>query len=94
MSAERQKAIRELMRAAERVLDICGREALEEDATLAARIVAFAHSRPRARVVVDLALARPMVTGELVRDIDACRFERLALFEMLAAPADASEALH
>lgn len=91
MSAERQAAIRDLMRAAERVLDVCGREALDEDATLAPRIVAFAPYRPRARVIVDLALAQPMVTGELVRDIDARRFERLAIFELYAAPADAFE---
>jgi hypothetical protein len=95
VSAERQAAIRELMRAAERALDVCGNEALGDDPRLASRILMFGtEDGARTRVVVELAQGAPMVIGELVRNLEGGRVERLPIFELHAAPPDASEGLH
>jgi hypothetical protein len=100
MSAERQAAIRELMRAAERVLDICGNAALGDDPRLASRILMFTTAREgaRTRLVVDLAAPLPTISGEMVRDVDSSegivRMERIELFALHAAPPDVTEPLH
>jgi hypothetical protein len=94
MSAEREKAIRELMRAAERALDVLGNEAIGVDRRLASNMLMFTQEGARTRVVVELAQGAPMVIGELVRNLDGGRVERLPIFELHAAPADAIEGLH
>jgi riboflavin biosynthesis pyrimidine reductase len=92
MSAdERQAAIRDLVRAASNAFAVLGNSALDDDPRLASRILMFREGGARVRVIVDTAAAEPKITGELVRDVDG---ERLTIFELLAAPAEASGDLH
>jgi hypothetical protein len=99
MSAERQTAIRELMRAAERVLEVCGNEALTDDPSLASKLVTFGmEAGVRVRLVVDLAAPLPTIAGEMVRNVRDVEgkpaIERVEMFAVHAAPPDVSAGLH
>jgi hypothetical protein len=99
MSAERQAAIRELMHAVGRVLEVCGNEALTDDPSLAAKLMTFGiEDGVRVRLVVDLAAPLPTIAGEMVRNVRDVEgkpcMERVEMFAVHAAPPDVSVGLH